>query len=68
METPVPWPASEDRAKIHGLEARVLNMENALLQILNHLAPPQPVHPAPATPMSNRMVEEWDDPWNPVEN
>ena len=68
-EAEIPWPASQDRAMIHGLEARVLNMENALQQILHHLSPPQTVHPAPvsmATPM-NHQVPEWDDPWHPLE-
>eukprot|EP00435_Cladocopium_sp_Y103_P017750 s3593_g4.t1 len=63
----IPWPASEDRMMVHGLSQRVLNMENALQQILHHIAPP---HVPPTTTstvaVSTPISEEWEeDPWNP---
>eukprot|EP00435_Cladocopium_sp_Y103_P045699 s1817_g13.t1 len=55
-----PWVNTEDPSSVHHLEARMLNMENALQQILNHLAP-GPIETFPTMPIE----EEWDDDiWN----
>ena len=66
-EPAIPWPASEDRMMVQGLQQRVLNMENVLQQILQHIAPPQQntVIPAPATEMPPVSVwDEEEDLWN----
>ena len=67
MEPGNPWPATEDRLMIHGLQQRVLNMENAIHQILSHLTPANAAVPtaAPSVMSATELMNEWDDPWNP---
>ena len=58
---------TEDRVMMHALQQRVLNMEGALQQILNHLSPPQVNAPTAATSATTTPSEvfcEWNDPWN----
>ena len=68
MEPEVPWPSTEESQQmIHGLNVRMVNLENALHQILEHLSPPSTTAgtmPAESLPIIP-SVEEWDDPWNP---
>ncbi|CAL1135967.1 unnamed protein product [Cladocopium goreaui] len=67
MEPGNPWPATEDRLMMHGLQQRVLNMENAIHQILSHLTPANAAVPtvAPSVMSATELMNEWDDPWNP---
>ena len=68
MEPEVPWPSTEESQQmVHGLNVRMVNLENALHQILEHLSPPSTTAgtmPAESLPIIP-SVEEWDDPWNP---
>jgi hypothetical protein len=61
MEEPTaPWPATEDTMMIHGLQQRVLNMENVLEQLLNHIAPPRTTA-IPSTATTNLPAPSvWD--------
>jgi hypothetical protein len=52
---------------MHGLQERVLNMENALQQILTHLTPQHVATPsiAPSVMSTAEIINEWDAPWSP---
>ena len=66
MEPPPeePWVASEN-AQISSLQERMGLMENALHQILAHLAPaPMMTNPTPELFPTMPVEEEWNDPWN----
>ena len=54
--TGTPWTETEDP---HNLHVRMLNLENALHQIIEHLTP-TPTETFPVMPIE----EEWNDPWN----
>ena len=69
MEPEIPWtPAEEHQEMMHGLNMRMVNLENALHQILEHLSSPTP-NVTNTTTAENfpvlRRVDEMDDPWNP---
>ena len=65
MMSDLGWePPSEQKEEINALQARMLNLENAMQRMLHLMQNAMPLQPAMPADHPDSAVAEWDDPWN----